>query len=69
MAKKQAPDQFLAQLGSDPELLGNFIMDPDGTMDQYNVPAKARADVRSAVAQAVVKNLSQAPDSYICIIV
>ena len=69
MAKKKTPNQFLAQVGTDPELLGNFIMDPDGTMDQAGVPAKDRAHIRCAVAQAVLKNRAETPQSFICIIV
>jgi hypothetical protein len=68
MAKKITPRRFLSQIGTDPEKLGRFILDPEGMMNEHGILKKHRHHIKNAVAQAVHKTLSGTPEAYICII-
>jgi hypothetical protein len=69
MAAKTTPKKFLAEIGTDPEKLGRFIMDPEAMMNDYGILKKDRHQVKCAVSQAVHKRLCVAPEAFICIIV
>jgi hypothetical protein len=69
MAKKITPKKFLSEIGTDPDKLGSFIIDPEAVMDEYGILKKDRHEIKCAVSQAVHKKLCVAPDAYICLIV
>jgi hypothetical protein len=67
VAKKKAkktPQQFLTDLATDPEKLGNFILDPEGSMDDAGIGKKDRAHVKSGVAHFVNQKLVKPPDAF-----
>jgi hypothetical protein len=67
MAKKITPKKFLSEIGTDPDKLGRFIIDPDAVMNEYGILQKDRDEIKCAVSQAVHKKLC--PAAYICLIV
>lgn len=54
-ANHTAVKEFLDRLASDPDLLGKFILDPDGVMRQHGITTSAnREHVKKAVALGIV---------------
>ena len=70
MAKKKAKlkpnvKKFLAELGTDPNKLGRFILDPETVMNEAKIAKQDREDVRKAMALAVHHKLKAVPEAYL----
>ena len=64
MARKKTPKSFLAEIASDPEKLGRFILDPEGTMNAAKIEKKHRIHIKNAIAHQVNLALASTPEAY-----
>jgi hypothetical protein len=62
MAKK-TPKKFLAELASDAEKLGRFILDPEGVMKEDKFGKQDQEKIRNAVAHYVHGKMYKPPDA------
>lgn len=72
MAKKKTPKagkktakQFLAEIATDPEKLGRFILNPERVMNEAKIPKKDRVHIKNAIATVVHKKLARTPEAYL----
>jgi hypothetical protein len=63
MAAKKAYKKFLAELASDPEKLGKFILDPEAVMNQAKISKKDRTMIKNAVAHFIHEKLVKPPEA------
>lgn len=66
MAKKspkKSAKQFLMEVATDPEKLGNFILDPEDAMNAAKVPKKEQAHIKNAIAHYVHERLVKPQDA------
>ncbi len=63
MAKKQqkkTPKQFAAEVATNPEKLGNFILDPEGVFAGEKFTKAERDQIKQALSHFTTKKLSDA---------
>jgi hypothetical protein len=64
MAKASSIKKFLTELATDPEKLGQFILDPDRVLRAAKIDKKHWLHIKNAVAHDVHQKLVATPDSY-----
>jgi hypothetical protein len=62
------PKKFLADIASDPEKLGRFILDPEGVLNEAKIEKKHHIHIKNAIAQHVHQALASTPEAYTVII-
>jgi hypothetical protein len=60
---KKSAKQFLTEVATDAEKLGNFILDPEGAMDAAKIAKKEQAHIKSAIAHYVHERLVKPQDA------
>jgi hypothetical protein len=58
---KMSPKRFLAELATDAEKLGRFILDPEGVMNAAKINKKDRLHIKNAIAHYVHERLVKPP--------
>ncbi len=67
--KKFDPKKFLAELATNPEKLGKFILDPEGVMNAEKVPKEHRMHIKNALAHEIHRRLTSDPEAYAAVFV
>jgi hypothetical protein len=66
--KGKDPKKFLAELATNPELLGKFIKAPVKVMTQAGIDKKHMRDIKNAVAHSVHNKLASAPQPFTMVV-
>jgi hypothetical protein len=64
---KKTPQQFMAEIATDAEKLGQFILDPEAAMDAAKITKKERTHIKNAIAHYVHEKLVKPADAYFVI--
>jgi len=62
------PKKFLAELATNPELLGKFIKAPEKVMKEAGIDKKHMRNIKNAVGHSVHKKLASAPQPFTMVV-